>query len=65
MSETIIQTPVLQKDFDKKCINPQVPLEDKTDCVIVSLFFLHLFSFQTPDIETLTDSFEKMDIDER
>jgi len=41
MSETVIQTPVSQKDFDKKCITPQVPLEDKTDCVIKSLFFLN------------------------
>jgi hypothetical protein len=41
MSETIIQTPVSPEDFDKKCITPQVPLEDKTDCVIKSLFFLN------------------------
>ena len=59
MSETIIQTLVSQEDSNKRYINPQVPLEDKTDCVIYSLFILHLFSFQTPDIETLTDSFEK------
>ena len=27
MSETIIQTPVSLKNFDKKCVNPQVPQE--------------------------------------
>lgn len=41
MPETIIQTPVSPEDFDKKCLNPHVPLEDKNDCVIVSLFFLN------------------------
>lgn len=41
MSETIIQTPVSQADFDKKCLNPQVPQNDRTDCVINSLYFLN------------------------
>jgi len=41
MSETIIQTPVSPEDFNKTCLNPQVPLEDRTDCVITSLFFLN------------------------